>query len=104
MADDAYLFLLPDRHPRLGAALAAVGALECTETPAVNAWLQAHEVSVSSEQVRILPAEAETLIPKDTERLPVPLGEEEALRVQQKCAPQSVTEIGRPVPTPGSRP
>ncbi|MGA4845353.1 DUF6003 family protein [Streptomyces sp. G5(2025)] len=93
MADDAYLFLLPDRHPRLGAALAAVDALECTETPAVQAWLQAHEVSASSEQVRILPAEKETLIPEDAERLPVPLSEEEALNVQQECAPQAVTDM-----------
>ncbi|WP_399934756.1 DUF6003 family protein [Streptomyces kanamyceticus] len=93
MADDAYLFLLPDRHPRLGAALGAVGALECTETPAVQGWLQAHEVSLSSEQVRILPADAQTLIPKDAERLPVPLSEEEALKVQQECAPQAVTDL-----------
>jgi hypothetical protein len=93
MADDAYLFLLPDRHPRLGAALAAVGVLECAETPAVHGWLQAHGVSASSEQVRILPAEAEAFIPEEAERLPVPLGEEEALRVQQECAPQSVTDV-----------
>ncbi|MFD3658364.1 DUF6003 family protein [Streptomyces sp. NPDC058620] len=93
MATDAYLFLLPDRHPRLGAALAAVGVLECAETPAVHGWLQAHGVSASSEQVRILPAEAEALIPEDAERLPVPLGEEEVLRVQQECAPQSVTDM-----------
>ncbi|MEV7197549.1 DUF6003 family protein [Streptomyces sp. NPDC093510] len=93
MADDAYLFLLPDRHPRLGAALAAVGALECKETPAVHGWLQAHEASVSSEQVRILPAEAETLIPEDAERLPVPLSEEEAVKVRQECAPQADTDM-----------
>ncbi|AZM56269.1 hypothetical protein DMA15_29795 [Streptomyces sp. WAC 01529] len=93
MADDAYLFLLPDRHPRLGAALAAVGTLECTETPAVHGWLQAHEVSAASEQVRILPADAEAFIPEDAERLPVPLSEEEAVRVQQECAPQAVTDV-----------
>lgn len=93
MADDAYLFLLPDRHPRLGAALAAVGSLECAETPAVHGWLQAHGVSGSSEQVRILPAASEAFIPEDAERLPVPLSEEEALRVQQECAPQSVTDM-----------
>ncbi|WP_329624879.1 DUF6003 family protein [Streptomyces sp. NBC_01255] len=93
MADDAYLFLLPDRHPRLGAALAAVGALECTETPAVHGWLQAHGVSAASEHVRILPAEAEAFIPQDAERLPVPLSEEETLRVQQERAPQSVTDM-----------
>ncbi|MEU7648182.1 DUF6003 family protein [Streptomyces huasconensis] len=93
MADDAYLFLLPDRHPRLGAALASVGAPDLTETPAVHGWLQAHNVSASSEQVRILPAEAESLIPEDAERLPVPLSEEEALKVQQECAPQAVTDM-----------
>lgn len=93
MADDAYLFLLPDRHPLLGTALAAVGALECAETPAVHGWLQAHDVSPSSELVRILPAEAEAFIPEDAERLPIPLSAEEALRVQQECAPQSVTDM-----------
>ncbi|MFG2862264.1 DUF6003 family protein [Streptomyces sioyaensis] len=93
MADDAYLFLLPDRHPRLGAALAAVGVLDCAQTPAVHGWLQAHSVSASSEQVRILPAEAEAFVPERAERLLIPLSEEEALRVQQECAPQSVTDM-----------
>lgn len=95
MADDAYLFLLPDHRPRLGAALAAVGSLECAETPAVQGWLQAHGVSASSEQVRVLPAESQVLIPDEAERLPVPLSEEEALRVEQECAPQSVTDMER---------
>ncbi|MFE9399393.1 DUF6003 family protein [Streptomyces flavidovirens] len=93
MADDAYLFLLADRWPRLGAALAAVGALECAETPAVRGWLQAHGVAVSSEQVRILPSEEAVLIPEDAERLPVPLSTEEAIRVHQECAPRSVTDL-----------
>jgi hypothetical protein len=93
MADDAYLFLLPDRHARIGAALGAVGELECTETPAVHGWLQAHGVSASSEQVRILPADSEMFIPEEAERLPVPLTEEEALRVHQCCAPQSITDM-----------
>ncbi|MFD3699655.1 DUF6003 family protein [Streptomyces sp. NPDC058646] len=93
MADDAYLFLLPDRHPRLGTALAAVSPLECAATPAVQGWLQAHGASASSEQVRILPADAQAFIPSGAERLPLPLSEEEALRVQQECAPQSVTDM-----------
>ncbi|MEU4345984.1 DUF6003 family protein [Streptomyces sp. NPDC023838] len=93
MADDAYLFLLPERHPRLGAALTAVGTLECSQTPAVHGWLQAHGVSASSEHVRILPAGAEAFIPEGAERLPVPLSEEETVRVQQECAPQSVTDV-----------
>lgn len=93
MDHDARLFLLPDRHPTVGASLAAVGALVCAETPAVHGWLQAHGVTASSEQVRILPADAETLIPADTESLPVPLSEEEALRVQRECAPKAVADL-----------
>ncbi|MGH4031800.1 DUF6003 family protein [Actinomycetota bacterium Odt1-20B] len=93
MADEALLFVLPDDHPRLGAALAAVGALECTETPAVHGWLQAHGIPVSSERVRIVPAGAEVLVPEDAESLAVPLSEEETVRVQQACAPRSVTEM-----------
>ncbi|MFJ8464726.1 DUF6003 family protein [Streptomyces swartbergensis] len=93
MADDALLFVLPERHPRLGAALAEVGELECAETPAVSGWLQAHGMSASSERVRILPAGAEVLVPEDAERLPVPLSEEETVRVEQACAPRSVTDM-----------
>ncbi|MZD05934.1 hypothetical protein GTW43_12675 [Streptomyces sp. SID5785] len=93
MADEAYLFLLSDQDPRLGAALAAVGSLECAETPAVHGWLQAHEVAAGAEQVRILPADEEAIIPGDAERLPVPLSEEEAVRVRQACAPRSVTDV-----------
>ncbi|MFF9690012.1 DUF6003 family protein [Streptomyces sp. NPDC014623] len=93
MDHDARLFLLPGSRPRVGAALAAVGALACTETPAVHGWLQAHGVSASSEQVRILPADAEALIPEDAESLPVPLSEEEALRVHRECAPKAVADL-----------
>ncbi|WP_205023376.1 DUF6003 family protein [Streptomyces sp. HB132] len=93
MDHDARLFLLPDGHPRVGAALAAVGAPACAETPAVHAWLQAHGVSAASEQVRILPADAESLIPADAESLPVPLSEEEALRVQRECAPTAIADL-----------
>ncbi|GAA3913624.1 hypothetical protein GCM10023084_76760 [Streptomyces lacrimifluminis] len=93
MADDALLFVLPERHPRLGAALASVGELECAETPAVLGWLHAHGVPASSECVRIVPSGAEVLIPDDAERLPVPLSEEETVRVEQACAPRSVTDM-----------
>ncbi|MET9503728.1 DUF6003 family protein [Streptomyces sp. NPDC006259] len=93
MADDALLFVLPERAPRLGAALAAVGALECAETPAVQGWLHAHGVPASSECVRIVPSGAEVLIPEDAERLPVPLSEEETVRVEHACAPRSVTDM-----------
>ncbi|MEU5399135.1 DUF6003 family protein [Streptomyces sp. NPDC005963] len=93
MADEAQLFLLPERRARLGAALGAVGALECLDTPAVRAWLDAHEMSASSERVRIVPAGSEVLIPEDADRLPVPLGDEEVERVQRECAPQSITDV-----------
>jgi hypothetical protein len=93
MADDALLFVLPERHPRLGAALTAVGDLECTETPAVRGWLDAHGVPATSECVRIVPAGAEVLIPEEAERLPVPLTQEETMRVEHACAPQSVTDM-----------
>ncbi|HWU09011.1 MAG TPA: DUF6003 family protein [Streptomyces sp.] len=93
MDHDARLFLLSGSRPRVGAALAAVGALACAETPAVHGWLQAHGVSASSEQVRILPADDEALIPEDAESLPVPLSEEEALRVHRECAPKAVADL-----------
>ncbi|MEJ8639334.1 MULTISPECIES: DUF6003 family protein [Streptomyces] len=93
MADEACLFLLPDRSPLLGAALGSVGDLECVETPAVRGWLDAHGVSASSEQVRILPGGSEVFIPEDVDRLPVPLSEEETFRVQQQSAPQTVTDM-----------
>lgn len=41
----------------------------------------------------MLPAGAEMFIPEEAERLPVPLSEEEALRVQQECAPPSITDM-----------
>lgn len=59
----------------------------------MHGWLQAHGVSASSEQVRILPADAEALIPEDAESLPVPLSEEEALRVHRECAPKAVADL-----------
>lgn len=93
MADDALLFVLPDDHPRLGAALATVGELECVETPAVRGWLNAHGIPASSERVRIVPAGAEVLVPDDAERLPVPLSEDETVRVEQACAPTPVTAM-----------
>ncbi|MEU9056732.1 DUF6003 family protein [Streptomyces sp. NPDC048384] len=93
MADDALLFVLPDDHPRLGAALAAVGELECVETPAVRGWLNAHGIPASSERVRIVPVGAEVLVPDDAERLPVPLSEDETVRVEQACAPTPVTAM-----------
>lgn len=93
MADDALLFVLPEGDPRLGAALAAVGELECAETPAVMGWLAAHGIPATSERVRIVPVDAESLVPEDAERLPVPLTEEETVRVRHACAPQPVADL-----------
>ncbi|MFI8003310.1 DUF6003 family protein [Streptomyces sp. NPDC086010] len=93
MDHDARLFLLPDDHPRVGVALASAGALACAETPAVHGWLQAHGVSASSDQVRILLADAEALVPEGAESLPVPLSEEEALRIHRESVPRSVADL-----------
>ncbi|EST37895.1 hypothetical protein N566_10535 [Streptomycetaceae bacterium MP113-05] len=93
MADDAYLFLMPDARPRRGAAVVAVGDLECLETPAVQGWLGAHGADAASEQVRILPAEAAESLPEDAETLPVPLGPEETERVRRSCAPQQTAHV-----------
>ncbi|MFQ6145717.1 DUF6003 family protein [Streptomyces seoulensis] len=95
MADDAYLFLLPDDHPRVGAAVAALGALECAETPAVQGWLSAHGASASSERTRILPADSEILLPANADRLPVPLTERELVAVREQCSPQPVADMER---------
>jgi hypothetical protein len=93
MADDAYLFLMPDARSRRGTAVAAVGALECLETPAVQGWLGAHDVDAASDRVRILPAEAAGSLPEDAETLPVPLSPEEAERVRRSCAPQHTARV-----------
>ncbi|GGX91911.1 DUF6003 family protein [Streptomyces fructofermentans] len=93
MADEAFLFLLDDRQPLSGAPLAAVGTLECTGTPAVHGWLQAHGVPATSERGRVVPGDAEGVVPEGAERLPVPLSEEEAPRVRRECAPRSVTDL-----------
>jgi hypothetical protein len=93
MADDAYLFVMPEAGPRRGVAVAAVGELECLETPAVLGWLGAHGVEAGSDQVRIMPAEAAGSIPAEAETLPVPLAPEEAERVRRACAPQQTAQV-----------
>ncbi|WP_432040649.1 DUF6003 family protein [Streptomyces cucumeris] len=93
MADDAYLVLIPDARPRLGAPLAAVGRLECLDTPAVRAWLQAHDTTSDSRHVRILPPEAEASIPGQAERLPLPLTSEETETVRQACATDAIAAV-----------
>ncbi|MFE6595467.1 DUF6003 family protein [Streptomyces sp. NPDC057781] len=63
------------------------------ETPAVLAWLHAHDIVMSSDMLRVLPQEADGTIPEDAERLPIPLSEDEAARVRGACAPRSTTEV-----------
>ncbi|MFE1075359.1 DUF6003 family protein [Streptomyces sp. NPDC058737] len=93
MAETAYLFVLPDPQTRLGAPAVAVGELECMETPAVLAWLHAHDVTAGSDLLRVLPQEADGSIPEAAERLPIPLSAEEADRVRGACAPRSTAEV-----------
>ncbi|MEU6079560.1 DUF6003 family protein [Streptomyces sp. NPDC047108] len=93
MAETAFLFALPESGPHPGAPVAAVGRLDCLETPAVMAWLQAHNISAGDERLRIVPGEAEETVPEDAERLPVPLSEEETARLRSACAPRAVAEV-----------
>lgn len=93
MTDDAYLFLLDDTAVPLGAPVAAVGPLSCMETPAVLAWLAAHGVTATSGALRVLPPEDTAAIPEGAERLPVPLGDEELMRVRHHNAPESLVGI-----------
>jgi hypothetical protein len=93
MTDDAYLFLLDDASAPLGLPPAAVGELACMETPAVRAWLDAHEASPTSPQLRLLPPEETAAIPQGVERLPVPLSDEELSRVRHQRAPESLARL-----------
>ncbi|WP_336317710.1 DUF6003 family protein [Streptomyces lavendofoliae] len=93
MTDDAYLFLADGTAARLGAPLAAVGDLACLETPAVRAWLDAHGVTVASGDLRVSPPEETRHIPEDAEKLPVPLSEEELLRLRHVLAPGAVAGV-----------
>ncbi|MFG2192849.1 DUF6003 family protein [Streptomyces sp. NPDC048639] len=93
MAETAFLFALPEAGPHPGAQLAAVGRLDCLETPAVMGWLHAHDITAGDDRLRIVPEEAEGTIPEGAERLPVPLGEEEAARLRSACAPRAVAEV-----------
>lgn len=93
MTDDAYLVLLNDTASGLGVPPAAVGELACMETPAVRAWLDAHEITATSPGLRLLPPEETAAIPEDAERLPVPLGEEELSRVRHQVAPESIARL-----------
>lgn len=93
MTDDAYLFLLDDASAPIGVAPAAVDDLACMETPAVRAWLDAHETTPTSPHLRLLPPEETAAIPEAAERLPVPLSDEELSRVRHRMAPESLARI-----------
>ncbi|MCC9705348.1 DUF6003 family protein [Streptomyces sp. MNU76] len=93
MTDDAYLFLLDDESVPLGVAPAAVEDLACMETPAVRAWLDAHGTTPTSARLRLLPPEETAAIPEGTERVPVPLSDEELSRVRHRLAPEPLARI-----------
>ncbi|MFJ8647811.1 DUF6003 family protein [Streptomyces sp. NPDC093546] len=93
MTDDAYLFLVDDPATPLGASVAAVGDLACLETPAVRGWLDAHGVTTGSAGVRLLPPEETGAIPEGTEKLPVPLSDEELNRLRHALAPGALARV-----------
>jgi hypothetical protein len=93
LTDDAYLFLLDDASAPLGVPPAAVGDLACMETPAVRAWLDAHSSTPTSPHLRLLPPEETAAIPEDTERVPVPLSEEELSRLRHRMTPEPLARI-----------
>ncbi|MER7571246.1 DUF6003 family protein [Streptomyces sp. NPDC126514] len=93
MTDDAYLFLVDDPATPLGTSVAAVGDLACLETPAVQAWLDAHEVTAASAGVRLLPPEETGAIPDGAEKLPVPLSDEELDRLRRALAPGALARV-----------
>ncbi|MFF5789675.1 DUF6003 family protein [Streptomyces sp. NPDC012693] len=85
MTDDPYLFLA-DTVPgsgRQGTPVSLIGELECLRTPAVRAWLDAHETDATSPALCIVPPEQTGMIPDGAERLPVPLTGEELERVRR---------------------
>ncbi|MEU1014025.1 DUF6003 family protein [Streptomyces sp. NPDC005890] len=93
MTDDAYLFLVDDPAEPLGVPPAVVGPLDCMETPAVRAWLDAHDVSATSSRLRVVPPEDTGLITAQSERLPVPLGAEELSRLRHRTAPEALAAV-----------
>ncbi|MDL5199237.1 DUF6003 family protein [Streptomyces sp. ALI-76-A] len=93
MTDDAYLFLLDDAAMPLGVPPAAVGDLACMETPAVRAWLDAQGSTPTSPELRVLPPEERGSVPEGAERLPVPLSDEELIRVRHRLAPETIARV-----------
>ncbi|MGW0120474.1 DUF6003 family protein [Streptomyces sp. NPDC003327] len=93
MTDDAYLFLVDDPATPLGAPVTAVGDLECLETPAVRAWLDAHGVAAASPAVRLLPPEETGAIPEGAEKVPVPLSDDELNRLRHALMPGALARV-----------
>ncbi|MFC8953576.1 DUF6003 family protein [Streptomyces sp. NPDC057101] len=95
MTDDAYLFLagtIPGSDLP-GTPVSLTGELECLQTPAVQAWLDAHETDATSPALCIVPPEQTGMIPDGVERLPVPLTEEELERVRRAGATDPVAVV-----------
>ncbi|MER7659931.1 DUF6003 family protein [Streptomyces albidoflavus] len=95
MTDDAYLVLLEGPAVPLGTPLAATGPLACLDTPAVRAWLAAHEVTATSPHLYLVPPEETAALPEDAEKLPVPLSPEELSTVRTRNAPEAVAGVER---------
>ncbi|TXS04812.1 hypothetical protein EAO73_13840 [Streptomyces sp. col6] len=95
MTDDAYLFLA-DGAPGSGwqaMPVSLTGGLECLQTPAVRAWLDAHQTDAASPALHVVPPEETGMIPEGAERLPVPLTEEELERVRRAAATDQVAAV-----------
>ncbi|MFJ6252016.1 MULTISPECIES: DUF6003 family protein [unclassified Streptomyces] len=95
MTDDAYLFLADTTLGSgwQGTPVSLAGELECLRTPAVRAWLDAHETDVTSPALRIVAPEQTGMIPEGAERLPVPLAGEELERVRRAGATEPVAAV-----------
>ncbi|MGR6974890.1 DUF6003 family protein [Streptomyces cynarae] len=93
MTDDAYLFLVDEPTRAPGVLPSTVGSLACMETPAVRAWLDAHDVSETSPRLRLVPPEHTGEIPAEAERLPVPLADDELNRLRQQTVPEALATV-----------
>ncbi|MYS34331.1 hypothetical protein K388_06458 [Streptomyces sp. KhCrAH-43] len=95
MTDDAYLFLADHTAGSgwQGTPVSVTGELECLQTPAVRAWLGAHQTDAASPALRVAPPEQTGMIPEGAERLPVPLTEEELDRVRRAGATDQVAAV-----------
>ncbi|MEU2021340.1 DUF6003 family protein [Streptomyces sp. NPDC016469] len=95
MTDDAYLFLADDVPSSgwQGTPVSLTGELECLQTPAVRAWLDAHQTDAASPALRVVPPEETGMISDGAERLPVPLTEEELERVRRVAATDQVAAV-----------